>query len=61
MVCCMDRIVQSYCLECEWSARTDMVVDRNEAVVEHALTTGHDIDSVRINAVRGPQSPPELN
>ena len=57
----MDRIVQSYCLDYEWSVRTDMVADRNEAVVEHALTTDHDIDSGRINAVRGSQSPPELN
>jgi hypothetical protein len=59
--CCMDRIVQSYCLDCEWSARADMVADRNEAVVEHALTTGHDIDSALIHPTIDPPKRPELN
>jgi hypothetical protein len=51
----MDRIVKSYCLECEWTARTDTVDDRTAAMVEHATTTGHDIDSVWLPAV--PQPP----
>jgi hypothetical protein len=47
----MERIVKSYCLECEWTARTDTVDDRTGAMVEHAVTTGHDIDSVSCPAV----------
>jgi hypothetical protein len=42
----MDRIVTSFCRDCEWTARTDTVADRSGAVVEHHVSTGHTIDSV---------------
>jgi hypothetical protein len=42
----MDRIEKSFCLECEWTARTDTVADRSRAMVEHHVATGHSIDSV---------------
>ena len=32
--------------DCEWTARTDTVADRSAAMVEHHVTTGHDIESV---------------
>jgi hypothetical protein len=54
----MDRIVESYCLDCEWTAATDIVGDRNKAVVKHTVTTDHDIDSVCINTpLESPRSP----
>jgi hypothetical protein len=42
----MNRIVTSFCRDCEWIARTDTVADRSGAVVEHHVSTGHTIDSV---------------
>ena len=47
----MDRIVKSFCLECEWTARTDTVANRNTAMIDHHVTTGHDIESVSCAAV----------
>lgn len=48
----MDRIVKSFCLDCEWSARSDTVVDRSKALVDHHVSTGHDIESISYPAGR---------
>lgn len=54
----MDRIVKSYCLDCEWTVRSDRVADRTAAMVDHAVETGHDVDSVRVApALDGPSTP----
>lgn len=45
----MDRVVKSYCLDCEWTVREDIVDDRSAAMIEHAVKTGHDIESVDID------------
>jgi predicted small metal-binding protein len=54
----MEQIVKSYCLDCEWTARDDQMADRTAAVVDHAVETGHDIDSVHITPdVNDPNAP----
>lgn len=57
----MDRVVTSYCLECEWVVRDDRVTDRTAAVIEHAVETGHDIESVQISLALEPPRTPLLN
>jgi predicted small metal-binding protein len=47
----MDRIEKSFCLDCGWTARTDTVDDRSREMVEHHVSTGHEIDSVWRSAV----------
>jgi hypothetical protein len=42
----MDRLVKSFCLDCEWTAQTDTVDDRSRAMVDHHVSTGHEIESV---------------
>lgn len=39
----------NYCLECEWSASSEHLTrsEQGRLAVEHAVTTGHDIDSER--------------
>jgi hypothetical protein len=54
----MKQIVKSYCIECEWTARDDQIANRTAAVVDHAVETGHDIDSVHITPdVDDPNTP----
>lgn len=57
----MDRVPKSYCLECEWAARDDRVVDRTAAVIEHAVETGHDIESVQLSLSQEPPRTSLLN
>jgi hypothetical protein len=47
----MDRIIKSFCLDCEWTARTDTVANRSGAMVDHHVATGHAIESVSCAAV----------
>lgn len=44
----MEPVVKSYCLECEWeiSATDDTTDERTEAMIDHAIDTGHDIESI---------------
>lgn len=51
----------SYCLECEWAVKDNRVADRTAAVIEHAVETDHDIDSVQLSLTREPPRTPLLN
>lgn len=44
----MEPVVKSYCLDCEWEiSATDYTADeRTAAMVDHAIDTGHDVDSI---------------
>lgn len=44
----MGKIVKSYCLDCNWeiSAADTTINERTAAMVDHAVTTGHDIESI---------------
>lgn len=44
----MGTVVKSYCLECEWEiSGTDYTADeRTAAMIDHAVDTGHDVDSI---------------
>lgn len=57
----MEQALQSYCLDCEWTARDDLVADRTRAVVEHHITTGHEIESRHISLNVEPPQTPEQN
>lgn len=57
----MDQVVNSYCLECDWAARDDQVADRTAAMIEHAVATGHDIESVQLILVPELPRSPLLN
>lgn len=57
----MDQVMKSYCLDCEWAVRDDTVADRTAAVVEHAVATGHDIDSVQLSFGLEPPCTPRQN
>nr|WP_264383124.1 hypothetical protein [Halocatena marina] len=46
----MNCTVKSYCLECDWTVRDDIVTDRNAMMIDHADETGHDIDSVFVSS-----------
>jgi hypothetical protein len=52
-----------YCRECSWSASTEEHTreELNALMVEHAITTGHDIDSALIHPAIDPPERPELN
>jgi hypothetical protein len=56
-------ITYRYCCECSWSINTDEHTreERNALVVEHAIETGHDIDTARIHPGIDPPSMPQLN
>lgn len=57
----MDQVVKSYCLECDWAARDDQVADRTAAMIEHAVATGHDIESMQLTLALEPPPSPQLN
>lgn len=57
----MDQVMKSYCLECDWAARDDQVADRTAAMIEHAVATGHDIESVQFALVPEAPRSPQLN
>ncbi|WP_154020045.1 hypothetical protein [Halococcus sediminicola] len=42
----MSRVKENYCTECGWSVSSadHMVSERTQLAIEHAVTTGHDID-----------------
>ncbi len=44
----METVVKSYCLDCEWEiSATDYTADeRTAAMIDHAIDTGHDVDSI---------------
>lgn len=44
----MRDVVKSYCLTCDWeiSGADHTTEERTKAMIDHALTTGHDIESV---------------
>lgn len=53
----------SYCLECSWMASSEehTLVELNALMVEHAIETGHDIESGLIHPDIEPPSTPQLN
>lgn len=57
----MDQVVKSYCLECDWAARDDHVSDRTAAMIEHAVATGHDIESMQLTLGLEPPCSLQLN
>lgn len=64
--CCVWRstlIKQSYCCECSWTASTEEHTreELNALMVEHAVETGHDIESARIHPGLDPPRRPQLN
>lgn len=42
--------MKSHCLECNWAVWDHLVTDRSAMMIEHAVATGHDIDSVCISS-----------
>lgn len=44
----MESVVKSYCLDCKWefSVVEHSIEERTKAMIDHALSTGHDIDSI---------------
>lgn len=55
----METVVKSHCLDCEWEiSATDSTTDeRTAAMIDHAVTTGHDIESItRADATDGDES-----
>lgn len=44
----METVVKSFCLDCEWeiSATDYTTEERTTAMIDHADTTGHDIESI---------------
>lgn len=54
---------QVYCLDCSWRASTAEYPreELNALLVEHAIETGHDIDSALIHPDIQPPPKPELN
>ena len=44
----MNRVEENYCTECDWSVKSadHSVHERTQLAIEHAVSTGHDIDSV---------------
>jgi hypothetical protein len=53
----------SYCCECSWSANAEDHTreELNALIVEHAVETGHDIESALIHPDIDPPSTPLLN
>lgn len=56
-------IKQSYCCECSWTASTEKHTrqELTALMIEHAVETGHDIDSTLIDTELAPPSRPQLN
>lgn len=55
----MGTVVKSYCLECEWEINaTDYTTDeRTAAMIDHGITTSHDIESItRADTADGDES-----
>jgi hypothetical protein len=52
-----------YCCECSWTASTadHTREELNALMVEHAVTTGHDIDTASIHPDIDPPRAPHLN
>lgn len=44
----MQTVVSSYCLDCDWeiSAAEYTTTERTAAMIDHAITTDHDIESI---------------
>ncbi|WP_049997341.1 hypothetical protein [Halococcus sediminicola] len=44
----MSCVRENYCTECEWSVSSGdhPVPERTQLAIEHAVTTGHDIDCI---------------
>ena len=56
-------IRQGYCLECSWRASTadHTREELTDLLVEHAVETGHDVDSGLLHPGMDPPKRPELN
>jgi hypothetical protein len=52
-----------YYRECSWSASTEEYTreELNALMVEHAITTGHDVDTAHIHPDIDPPNAPHLN
>lgn len=44
----METVVKSYCHECDWEINATCFTtnERTAAMIDHAVTTGHDIESI---------------
>jgi hypothetical protein len=58
-----NQITCRYCCECSWTANTadHTREELNALMVEHAVTTGHDIATARIHPDIDPPHAPQLN
>jgi hypothetical protein len=59
----VDPIRHGYCRECSWKASREEHTreELNALMVEHAIETGHDIESGLIHPDIDPPSTPHLN